>query len=443
MTLDPKKLKSATGKARGVRFGGFVLCKVADSRDYVIAGSNRPFSNGGAAMKALLRATGAEDDDLDDSRFAVGTFQKTSRGLIATLDKGESSGSWNKNTLEKHIESAFDLAGVSAPSITTVVGDKSVRGVNKLDYDDIRYKKRVAGAKGMRILTPKERTEFDARVGGGKILASAVQNGWNLFVIGNDNRFYAAPFKRGGAGTGTFDHRSFFGGKQVRSAGMIRVRGSRIISVSDASNFYNVSSDMLALAVSKIAAGQQKALENMEVVVRKKRFPAAQWLASYAGKASEEAPEGPGIEITTKASFGPIEIALAELILHGAGSGSWLLRFNGAAGVYAFSSNNGGRIIHKNTATKRGSDVVLIERAKRGLILPGRGPLPLHKTIDDGDAERRIAASGQWLLRTDDEGKRVISLNNGNGIRHAKIGKIGAVKLITSLKLDPGKVVMP
>ncbi len=443
MALDPKKLKTTAGKARGVKYGGFVLCKLAGSRDYIVAIRASPFGNAAAAVKSLMRATGAESDEIDDSRCAVGILQKTSGGLVATLSKAESSGSWNKSSLEKRMVKAFDRAGVSAPDLTTVVGDSVVRGQNALDHDDFRYKKRVSGAKGVRVLDADERKHFDAQVKNGKVMASEVVNGWNLFVIGNDNRFYAAPYKRGGDNEGTFDHRTFFAGKPVRCAGLLRMRGSNIIAVSDASNYYNTSADQLAMALGKIVGGQKALLDGIEVMIGSKRYNGTAWMAAYAGKDSESAPEDAGTEVTIKASQGAIGKELAELILQGAGSGAWLLRFDNQAGRYAIASNNGGRVLHSLTKSDRGADAVLLDRSKRGLVLPGRAPLPLHKTMDAKEAESRLGAGGQWLLRTDDQGKRVVSLNNGMGIHHAAVGKIGAVKLVTSLKLDPGKAVLP
>ncbi len=172
----------------------------------------------------------------------------------------------------------------------------------------------------------------------------------------------------------------------------------------------------------------------------KARTGAAQSSKKGAGASEEEETVN---EITVKASLGIISSELAELILAGAPSGSWLIRFDERSGLYVLASKYGGRVMHRPTTAGRGAKVVQVTRKKTGLLIPGRGPLPLHKDLTEEDAEARLDRFGKWLIRQGEGGKRILSLNIGGVIRHSSIGSIGAVKLVRSLKLDVAKAVLP
>ena len=149
-------------------------------------------------------------------------------------------------------------------------------------------------------------------------------------------------------------------------------------------------------------------------------------------------------EVSVKVSLGNISAELAELILRGAPKGSWLVRFDEKVRVYVIASKYGARVVHRPTATGRGSKTIPITRKRAGLIMPGRSPLPLHKGLKRADSLDLVKERGAWLVRQGEEGgKRIITINAGGSIRHSPIGNLGAVKLVRTLKLELNKVVLP
>lgn len=185
---------------------------------------------------------------------------------------------------------------------------------------------------------------------------------------------------------------------------------------------------------------KQQAKPAKSPTAAKARTGTAQTSKNAPGASEEEETVN---EITVKASLGIISGELAELILAGAPSGSWLIRFDERSGLYVLASKYGGRVMHRPTTAGRGAKTVQVTRKKTGLLVPGRGPLPLHKDLTEEDAESHLDRFGKWLIRQGEGGKRILSLNIGGVIRHSSIGSIGAVKLVRSLKLDVAKAVLP
>ena len=468
MPLNQAKLKNAMESARGIARGGFVLCQLKDSDDMVFLVAHDYFGGAGEAIRLIRTKSGLKGAELDQGKCCVGRAEDDGKGFTLMIDKKLSKGAWNQKAVQDGVKQACETADVGSIAVSIKQGDAAAEpevevteAVGALEdddqdeddsisnelFEDKDYSKAAnlaAPAKGIDSLTPAERMDHDARCQAGRIIGATAEEGWNIFVIGQDGRFYVGQERRPGPKGPGFNHSSFFGGGPMRSAGKIFLRGGRAIIVSGNCQGFTCSHDMMARALAKITGGKKKALADMQVQLGARQMPAADWLADYSGKDAEEAPEAAaGSEIPVKASFGAILPALAEVILRAAPSGSWLLRFDSDSGHFATSLNQGGRIIHAATQSGRGVDAVLVDLPRKLIVLPSRATLPSHGKLASGDAEDLLDRDGQWLIRSGPGGKRVISLNAGGDIKHAAIGKIGPVKLLQSLKLRPEMAVLP
>jgi hypothetical protein len=191
----------------------------------------------------------------------------------------------------------------------------------------------------MIYLDDESRKPYAATVSKGNVTGGKLEGtGQVIFVIGPDNKVYIGRKGRAGVGQrGAFNHSSFFSGGPVKSAGSLKLSGSRITEVSEESGHYAPTRDMVQSAVRKFAGGDKDWLNAVKVRVGRAQLSGAEFLSAQA-KASQEATWG-------KYSAGDLTTSRAARLLEGQDDGAWLVWQNGTHGLY-LSHNKGGPVTH-------------------------------------------------------------------------------------------------
>jgi hypothetical protein len=176
----------------------------------------------------------------------------------------------------------------------------------------------VAGGRVL-YLDDEARKAYAARVVKGVISGGQPAGNNTIFVIGPDNKIYVGGKARGRGTVNAFNHSSFFAGGAVRSAGSLKLSGSRIVEVNDVSGHYTPSKEMVITAVRKFAGGDQDWLKQVAVKIGSASPVTG---AALLGEAHEINSN----EIWGKYSAGPVSRENAARVLLAAADGNWLVR---------------------------------------------------------------------------------------------------------------------
>lgn len=216
----------------------------------------------------------------------------------------------------------------------------------------------VAGGRVL-YLDADARQAYVATVKKGVVSGGKPAGNNTIFVIGPDNKIYIGGKARGGGKVNAFNHSSFFAGGPVKSAGSLKLSGSRITEISDVSGHYTPNKAMVLQAVRKFAGGDQDWLAEVDV-----KLGSAGTIKGKAFLVDDHAEQT--TQIWSKYSAGALSPANAAKVLLAAADGNWLVR-QGSDDKLQISYRSGEKVAH-DLATSIGGKG--LDRKK--LLLPAR-----------------------------------------------------------------------